>query len=255
MSRQTRAAFQHATRGISLHERGDYTTARQEFTAAYRLYASVDDQQGMIAILINLARTYRQVKNYPAAERELANVYMLQPDAQLLPRELLFEEAHLALAESNVPLARNKIALYLQGQAGDAKAAGHNLLAIIAQREGNQVVARQEATIALASVVNQHGVEAANAHRLLGNEDMKAGNASSAVVHLETALTIDRRNAAGRKIISDLRALAGAFGLQGKSDQRVLFLRHAREVAVANDDVISIQEINTLLSALDDKML
>ncbi|HIJ94257.1 MAG TPA: hypothetical protein HPP94_00660 [Desulfuromonadales bacterium] len=244
---QAREAFRHASRGVALHERGEYRSAGQEFASAYRLYAGIDDQQGMVTSLINSARTFRQTHQHAAAERELAKVYLLQPDTALLPRELLFEEAQLALASGNLPLARAKASAFLNGQEGEASAAGHNLLAIIARQEGNLSAARQEAHTALSSITSQQSAEAGNAHRLLGQLDTQAAHLAVAEEHFTMALAIDRSNSNGKKIIVDLRSLAEVAGLRGNTERKQQLLRHAREVALAREETETVREIEALM--------
>jgi tetratricopeptide (TPR) repeat protein len=251
---QSREAYRHASRGITLHERGEFSSAGQEFSNAYRLYASIDDQQGMVTSLINSARTFRQTKQYTAAERELAKVYLLQPDTAPLPRELLFEEAQLALASGNLSLARAKTSAFLNGLEGEASAVGHNLLAIIARQEGNLTAARQEAHTALSSISNQQSSEVGNAHRLLGQLETQAAHLAAAEVHFTTALAIDRSNSTGKKIIMDLRALAEVAGLRGNMERKQQLLRHAREVALARGETETVQEIEALIHTTTERV-
>ena len=247
-SRQVLEAQKHATLGFDLFQGRAYNLARAEFGIAYNLYASVDDMDGMGTTLLNQVRTDRLTGHTSSARIGILHATELLPYGHNLLIEFIFEEAMLELASGNIALARKKSEVFLTMAPAERKAAGHNLMALVAIKEGNKPEARRQASVVIAAGDEREQAELANSHRILGELDLEDADYSRAAPHFGSALYIDRKLGKSPKIVIELRGLARAAEMEGDTVKATAYLKRAMETARASGDTNTARSIEVLLN-------
>lgn len=231
-------AINHNQRGIRLEARGDHELALEEFSAALRLNAAIDNRDGAVVALVNSARVNRLQRNLTQARSHIDRaIAMAPPDSDLFP-EVAFEKARIFLASGNPDEAGEWARTSVTADKGENRGRRLNLLARIVFQQGNVAEARQTASEAL-KLNREHGqrAEEANSLRLLGDIHSARKRAREAAASYSEALKIDKELGKSGKIAADLRGLARQSAAADNREEGERYWQRAYEVSVAGGDL------------------
>lgn len=231
-------AINHNQRGIRLETEGDHGRALEEFDAALRLNAAIDNRDGAMVALVNSARVHRLRGNPDEARAHIDRaIKMASPDSEIYA-EASFEKALISLASGNPDEALKWARAALDADKGENRGGRLNLLARITFQRGNVEEARQTADEAL-KFNSEHGrrAEEANSHRLLGDIHSALKRPQEAIGYYSKALTIDKELGKSARIAADLRGLAGQSVAAGDTGQGERYWRRAFEVSANGGDL------------------
>lgn len=231
-----RAALEAESDGAKRFQRGDLAVAERRFAEAANLFASIDDDGGMLRNRLHLVRV-RLAQG--RADVALGLLEALPADAA--PAEVMLLRGQTLLALGRAGDAARVLAGAEQAcSAPCANAAGLAILqgrAALALGEAATALTRAERALQLLRDRNEPN-ETGNAWRLLAAARLARGDAA-ALAAAEAALQIDRRLAMPEKIardwllIGDIHRQASA-GKPGESVERAaMAYRKARTVAMA----------------------
>ena len=225
-------------RGVEDSARGRRDDALVQFREALRLQSSIENTDGMIVALINIARTRRQQGEYPAALDSCERALALLVEPSGLAGELFFEKAKILQASGELASAGAWAERAVAAEKGGALGARLNLLAAINLRRGLYDEARGEAETAL-KLSREAGfpVEEANSQRILGETHLLQGRGEAAMASFGAALLLDKEAGLAGKIALDLRGLGGAAQKSGELDRAAGFYRRALEVSLSAGDL------------------
>lgn len=228
-------AREHNQRGIDAEARGQHPRARAEFAAALRTSASIEDNDGAVTALVNLARLARRDGDAALGRELITQAQNKVAPGTSLAGEVAFEQA-LQLLAADEPLAAEAAAR--QALAVAATPARHNLLARILWRQQRSGDAVTHARQALATVdADADPAEAANGYRLLAEIAAAGGAGRQAETDYRKALELDRRAGLSGRIASDLRGLAGLALTAGRAQEASGLLYRAFEVSLNGGDL------------------
>lgn len=230
-------AIAHNKRGIQEEALGRRELALTEFSEALRLQSSIENHQGMIVSLINLARTQRMMGNLPAARGAIERAAALTQGASELAGELYFEKAKILLAAGELDSARQWALRAQAEEKGGELGRRANLVAAILLRQGMPEQAAEQAEKALKLNKGEAlAGEAANSLRLLGEIHLLQGMSDRAADCYREALSLDKELSFGGKIAADLRGLGGAQLKKSDLPGAIGFYRRALEVSLSRGD-------------------
>jgi tetratricopeptide (TPR) repeat protein len=244
-------AMAHTRRGIEQEAAGHRDRALEEFNEALRLQSSVENTDGMVVALINLARTLRLKGDLPAARAAIERAVGLLPEPSDLASELHYERAKILLASGELPAARECALKAESCEKGDDLGRRSNLVAAVLLRQGEVEQARVQAE--KARQLNKScaaGGEEANSWRLLGEIQLVRGLYDQAAECFTAALALDKELCVGDKIAADLRGLGGAMLKKSDVPRAIGFYRRALEVSLNRGDARLAAEDLKLLAQL-----
>lgn len=198
-----RAALEAESDGAKRYRRGDYRVAARRFAEAARIFASIDNPEGIARNRLHQARAeLAQGK----AEAALQVLDLAEPADSGLALERLLIRAQTQLGLGRVDDARQNLAA---AAAQCSKACPHlaslNLLqaraALAGKRAAEALIHAQSALGLLAD--RDEAAETGNAWRVIAAARLANGDASGALPAAQSALAIDRRLALPEKIASD----------------------------------------------------
>jgi tetratricopeptide (TPR) repeat protein len=246
-SRVAAAAQRHNRQGIAAVEHDDMPRALREFRRAYELFASIEDFQGCVTLLINQSRVNRRLGDLTAATATIDRAVEIA-DA-VLPEEVAFEKALVLLAVQDLSEAQRWAQKALLLAEEQNRGPGLNLLGRIELAAGNLSASGDYAELALKSLSADSGIERANSLRLLGQIALRQGRAEQALAYFGQALLVDKDSGLGPRILSDLTGLAEAESLRENYPESLAYLRRALTVSRYNADE---KETATILKQLED---
>lgn len=228
-------AQRHNLAGVDAEERGDIKSAEAEFAEAYRLFASVENHNGMATVLLNSSRLYRGQGDLEKAALKLNQAQTLLHHVPALEAEICFEAAKLALNKRDIagafPLAQRAADLAPDPDRGRM----FNLLAGVHLKKGDFKKSRETADTAMhAARSSGSRREEANALRLLGETAFLSRDNSEAIHFYEAALLIDKELAIAPRVFSDLEALSFAAEAAGDAYAAADYLQRAVDAAMAH---------------------
>ena len=230
-------AIAHTERGIELEAGGQNEPALAEFGEALRLQSAIENDEGMVIALINIARTRRLKGDLAAARQAAERAALLLPQSSELESELYFERAKILLAAGDLASAQSWALRAESAEKGGALGRRANLVAAIVFRRGLPEQAREQAERALTlSRADRLVGEEANALRLLGEIHLVQGTSARAIDCFSEALSLDKEQSLGRKIALDLRGLGRALRKKGDLPRAIGFYRRALEVSLNRGD-------------------
>jgi tetratricopeptide (TPR) repeat protein len=245
------SAIGHNQRGVEEEVRGNDAAALAEFSEALRLHGSIENVDGMVVALINMARTQRLKGDIPSARSSIERACSLRHDSSELAPELFFEKAKILLAAGELTAAKDWAVTALAREQGGDQGRRANLVATILNRMGLPDQARQQAEQALKLNQNEKlAGEEANSLRLLGEIHLAQGKHEQAMNAFQGALLLDKELGFGRKIASDLRGLGSAALKREDLPGAIGYYRRAMEVSLngadaglAADDMARLAEL------------
>jgi tetratricopeptide (TPR) repeat protein len=227
--------------GESAFYGGDYERAQIYFADALRIDQSIENDSGVAANRINLARTYSAIGDAEQARRQLdallKNPLMPYPAGQLAQAAAL--ASALALADGDLSASRE---LANKGQAWCSNSCSalpsiSLLRAQIALRSNRPDEAIEQASNALRHLEgNRHAEEKANALRVIGEAQLVKNNPRESIARFEQALALDRDAGTPQKISLDLMYLGQASLLANKRVEANAYFRRAAVVRAAAGD-------------------
>jgi len=244
-------AVAHSKRGIDQEAAGHRDRALEEFGEALRLQSSVENTDGIVVALINIARTQRLKGDLPAAKEAIGRAARLLPEPSGLAAELQYERAKILLAAGELPAAHACALKAESCEKGDALGRRSNLVAAILLRQGETEGARLQAE--KARKLNHSCAardEEANSWRLLGEIQLARGMNDPAAECFTAALALDKELGAGHKIAADLRGLGSAMLKRSDLPRAIGFYRRALEVSLNLGDRQPAAEDLRLLAEL-----
>lgn len=243
-------AIGHNQRGVQAQAGGHGEEALAQFSEALRLQSSIENIDGMVVALINIARTQRLKGDLPAARETVERASLLFKEPSELASELFFEKAKILLAAGDLAAAKEWALRAEAAEKGGIRGGRANLVAAILWRQGLPDQAREQAEKALQlNRADQAAREEANSLRLLGEIHLTQGGNDRATDCYRDALSLDKELGLGRNIAADLRGLGAA---TRKSDipGAIGFYRRAMEVSLnggdaslADEDMIRLAEL------------
>jgi tetratricopeptide (TPR) repeat protein len=244
-------AISHNQRGVEQEAGGRRDAALEEFSQALRLQSSIENTDGMIVALVNIARTQRLKGDLSAARQAIENAAALLREPSDLASELYFERAKVLLAAGELTAAGEWALRSEAAERGSGVGRRTNLVATILLRQGLPDRALEQAEKALK--LNQAdglAAEEANSQRLLGEVHLAKGRGGRAAACYGAALSLDKELSFGRKIADDLRGL-GSAGLQDNDLPKAIgFYRRALEVSLNCGDTSLVLADMDRLSAM-----
>jgi tetratricopeptide (TPR) repeat protein len=251
-------AINHNQRGIRLETQGEHERALEEFGAALRLNAAIDNRDGTMVALVNSARVHRLRGNLNEARAHIDRAIKMASPGSEIYAEASFEKALISLASDNPDEALKWASAALDADKGENRGGRLNLIARITFQRGNVEEARQMLGEALK--FNQEKgkrAEEANSHRLLGDIHSALKRPQEAIISYGKALTIDKELGKSTKIADDLRGLAGQSVAAGDTGQGERYWLRAFEVSTNGGDLRGaagdLLEIARLLAEKGDK--
>ena len=230
-------AINHNQRGIDEQARGRMEIALAQFNEALRLHSSIENTDGMLVALINIARTRRVTGDLPSARQAIERACSLLPEPSELASELFFEKAKILLAAGDLAGAGEWAVRAEAAEKGADLGRRVNLVGAILLRQGMPDEAQRQLERAL-KLNRGAGLagEEANSLRLLGEIHLARGSDDSALACYQGALVLDKELGFGKKIAADLRGI-GAVSMK-KSDLpgAIGFYRRALEVSLNSGD-------------------
>ncbi|HIJ80078.1 MAG TPA: tetratricopeptide repeat protein [Desulfuromonadales bacterium] len=237
---QTRLlAIRHNQKGVAETRKGNTKEALKDFNEALKLHGAIEDFDGMITSLINLARAHRIHRDVAAARAALDKALLLPAERPPLAAELFFENAKIYLAENNLQSAGEwaRRSHEISREVGVNIGRSGNLIATVLLRRGLFNDARAEAEHALEANREQRLVEEeATSLRLLGEIDFAGGRYDTALAALTEALALDKTAGVRRNISTDLRLLGAVYLKKGEHDSAVKYFKRSLELNLSADD-------------------
>lgn len=230
-------AINHNQRGIRLETQGEHERALEEFGAALRLNAAIDNRDGAMVALVNSARVHRLRGNLNEARAHIDRAIKMASPGSEIYAEASFEKSLISLASGNPDEALKWARAALDADKGENRGGRLNLVARITFQRGNVEEARQSVGEALK--FNQEKgkrAEEANSHRLLGDIHSALKRPQEAIRYYSKALTIDKELGKSARIAADLRDLAGQSVAAGDTGQGERYWRRAFEVSTNSGD-------------------
>jgi tetratricopeptide (TPR) repeat protein len=202
-------AIKHNQQGVTEEVAGNSGAALSEFSEALRLHASMENMDGMVIVLINIARTHRLSGDIVSAKAAIERASTLLAGTSGLADELWFEKAKIFLATGDLATAKE----YAVKAAGAEETANSgrrlNLVGIISLRQGLLGEARSQAEKALQlNITDGAEAEIANSYKLLAEICTAREEYGQAADWFSKALAADKTIGEGKKIAADLRGLA-----------------------------------------------
>lgn len=244
-------AITHNQRGIEEQAAGQTESALTEFSEAVRLHAAVENTDGVIVALVNMARTQRLKGDVAAARGAIERASSLLQEPSDLAAEVFFEKAKVFLAAGDLAAAETWAARAESAEKGDYLGLRKNLVASLSLRRGLLDQAREQAEAALK--LNQTGGrtgELANSLRLLGEIHLLQDRADMARGKYDEALALDKELCLAAKIAIDLRGLGQCALKTGDVAGAIAFYTRARDVSLNGGDVSRASKDMELLADL-----
>jgi len=243
--------------GVDAYGLGDYAGARSAFAEALRLDRSVDNREGELLDLINLARVAVVTGVYDDARAWLADAVAL---AQFLKDDKNLSEAYATLAKAGYLTGNHdaawthiEAAIAIDRRAGVKSGARLNLKAAILTASGKPAEAKSILNDALK--LNAGGgdvVETANSYRALAEADIREGSDATALDYYQRAYETSREAGDNSRLAADLVSISSLQMKTGRAADALFSLSRlyavasasgmAREAAWALDGLISINE-------------
>ena len=219
-------------RGLEAEARGNHESAISAFEESLRIHRSIENFDGIAALLLNLARVHRQKTDLSIAkERIVETLRIISSDNPLFP-EAAFEKAKVELALGNLPDAEDWARKAVPAEKKPYSGRMQNLLSRILFLEGKTGEALPLAESALESNrKSADRAEEANSLRLTGDIALAEGDPQGAQARYLEALAIDKEMALSKKIASDLRSLGAAAFARGETDKAMAFYERAATVS------------------------
>ncbi|GFO55647.1 hypothetical protein GMSM_26540 [Geomonas sp. Red276] len=224
-------------RGIAAQAGGHLDDALSQFGEALRLQSSIENREGMVVALVNIARTERLKGALVPAREAIDRAVSLLSESSPVASEVYFEKAKILFAAGDLAPAK-EWALRAEGaEKGDAAGRMANLTALISLKQGLQDQARVEAERArnLNRSVSA-SQEEANSLRLLAEIALAKSEAKSARDLFGQALGLDKALGLGRKVAADLRGIARAAAVEGDNASAIGYYRRSMEASLNGGD-------------------
>lgn len=203
-------ALSHNRAALRAEEAGDLPLALSELRESLRLYASIEEREGTLVDLINLARLKRRNGHYPEALQTVQLALELSRDGEVLRGEAALEQGliHLAAGEIEAARAAVQIALTIK-ESGTLRGRALNLQGRVELLQGDLAAAQRAAREALAAHEGDDPRrEQGNSWRLLGDVALAAGQGTEAETAYSEALDRDRAIGSSERVADDLFGLA-----------------------------------------------
>lgn len=244
-------AIRHNQRGIEEEARGNTDAAVAEFTAALRLHGAIENNDGMVVALINIARTKRLKGDLVSARAAIERATLLLQEPSSIASELFFEKAKISMAMAELLPAKDWALRAVAADKGKGLGRRINLAGRILLQQGLTEEARVQAELALTLNRDEDAAgEEANSLRLLGEILLAQGDYRKAVSFFQDALALDKKLGAGKKIAEDLRGLGAATLKYNDLAAAIGFYRRALEVSLNNIDPVSAADDMAKLAGL-----
>ncbi len=233
--------------GLRALQRGELAQAIGQFETALRLDISIDNQDGIFADRINLARALEISGDLSMAQKQLNAT--LAAGSALAPAQLAQAKAALALLalrQGNLEVATRMAEDALQACAASCTdaAAILNIQARLALERGDTSAALSSAGSALQLLSNaSHHAERANSLRTIGLAKILRGEAVAALESLQLALALDRELGLPNRIVDDLLQVRRAYLAIGNASQVNDSYQRALDVAEASADVMLLDHV------------
>lgn len=237
VSRPHALALEHNRRGVQAEARGDRDRALSEFNEALRLQGAVDNAEGMVVALVNIARTQRLKGDLQSAGSSVERALALLPEGSALGSELFFEKAKVLHAAGEIAAATGWAVRAEAGAKGAELGRRLNLVALLKLRQGE--VKQAAEVLERALPLNGGGAasaEEANSLRLLGEVALLQGEHDKAFESYRAALALDQELGLGKKIAADLAGLGGVAAARGDTAGAIGWYRRAVEVSKHGGD-------------------
>lgn len=228
-------AFAAEQEGARRHARGDHAGAAQNFDDAERRFVAIDDAESA-----QRARRHQATARLAAGHAEHALALLDAAPATDIDAQRLRAQALLALQKTPAAQRALTAAIDRCGQACPQRVTLQLLGARIALAENRFADAMTLAQIALGALKgSENMIETANAHRLLAEARLYAGQWAAAMMDAEQALALDRQLALPEKIvrdwllIGDIRMKAGAGNNAASGQTAHMAYQQARDIAAA----------------------
>lgn len=209
-----KAALEAESDGARRFERGELVVAERRFAEAAKLFASIDDDEGIIRNRMHLARAWLARGRAEAALKLLDDLAIAGPAPDL---QMLRAQALLAIGRAD---DAERILAGAEQACASPCAVGASLALLqgrVALARGNAAQALGQAGRALQLLHDRNEpAETGNAWRLLAAARLAAGDAN-ALAAAHSALEFDRRLAVPEKIARDWM-LIGDIHRQGGKD-------------------------------------
>ncbi len=249
-------AIQWSQRGEDAYRRGDLNGALAAYEQAFKLYASVEHNEGSASQLLNIATVYYRLGDRARASQTLDQILTARGvatparfKAEAAYRRAYFDFESGDMAGANSWLGRAQE--YCVEAACDVGGRLSNLKAQLALARDDIASAELEAR--RGAELNRRGadaVEEANSLRLLAEIAVRRGQHAAALAFYEQALTLDKNAAEPRKIVLDLLGASRSLAAQGKSAAAGDYAERARRVAESVGDEQGQQQAAALLKSL-----
>jgi len=231
-------AIHHNQLGVAEEVAGNSELALSEFSEALRLHASMENVDGMVIVLINIARTYRLSGDIASAKAAIERASTLLPGTSGLAGELWFEKAKIFLAAGDLASAKE----YAVKAAGVEESTNSgrrlNLVGIISLRQGLLGEAGSQAEKALQlNGADGSEAETANSYKLLAEICTAREEYGQAAEWYAKALAADKIIGEGKKIASDLCGLALIAEKQKDLPGAIGYYRRALDVSRNSKDL------------------
>lgn len=226
-------ALSHNRAGLRAEEAGDIPLAFSELRESLRLYLSIDEREGAMVDLINLARLQRRGGNYPAALQTAQLALDLGRDGEVLRGEAALEQGLIHLAAGDIEAARTAARLALTSkESGALRGRALNLLGRVELLQGDLAAAKSAARESLAAHEGDDPRrEAANSWRLLGDVALAGGEGDAAEAAYNEALQRDRAVGSSERVADDLFGLGQSLQQRGNLTQAEDALQRAEDAA------------------------
>lgn len=231
-------ALEHNRRGVEAEGRGDRERAVAEFAEALRLQGSIENTDGMVVALVNLARTRRLAGDLNAARESVERALALLPEKSDLAAEVHFEKAKVLQAFGDLAGATAWALSSEAAEQGDGKGRRLNLVALLMLRQGMPEKARETLERALAAN-RSAGMqsEEANSLRLFGEVALSQGDLAKARESYQGALHLDKELGLSARIAADLSGLGEVAARKGEHAAAVDWYRRSLEVSRSGMDL------------------
>lgn len=247
-------ALEHNRRGVEAEARGLNERALQEFKTAMQLSSAIDDADGTVVALLNLSRMARRSGDLIEAEGNMQRAAIRGKDVPSRNGDIAVEMTLLLLAQGRTEAAKGWSLRAVELCVAENRAACFNLQARVlwnlADATGAESSARQ-ALLTKGGVENR--VEAANAHRLLGEIAMASGRNEEAASAFAEALALDKEAGLSSRIASDMRFLAQLATRAGSDQDAMRYLYRAFEVSLNGGDTSGAANDLAFLAAISRK--
>jgi tetratricopeptide (TPR) repeat protein len=246
---QLSQAERHNLAGVAAERKNSFQDADARFTEAYRLFAAVENYQGMLTTLINSSRLHRRQGDIGKAEKDLKQAAGIKDCCPDLETELYFENCKLALLKGDKDGALGWAEQGLRSAKDPDRASMLNLAAGVQLQKGNHKKALEMADIALeTSRSRKDRQEEANALRLMGEAAFLESRYKDALPLYKAALTIDKELAVPGKVYADLSALHKVAAALGDVKRSAEYLQRAIDAAIADRKVsVAAEDMDRLI--------